>query len=1043
MNKRKIRAVGCLACILTAIIVITGMVKVLDAEEAYPSRQSITQREGKFTKSVSWKDNSHSNGNYRAEITLTAADADYKRHQPVDAVVLMSRSVHMFSPSCSNPVHETIKAEESNAVKKDLDDHWDASYGSRLPDITGLSSADMAGKKAGDFLTKENVAGKSGYLMPLKIYTKESGNNYVDNFKKRDNWVFVTPNADDPSSRIGLHLGEKKEAVAGFRGYTTVEGIYELAETGKTGMEAGCSSGSAIAALGAESFVQTILKNDANSRIALIPYGDKVDSGEPSFINDENALLNQIEQTYEVSDGYVNTQAAFEAAGKVLEKDISGNRKAVIFLTDGSIKNDNTFDDAVKIAEGFRNQGIETYVMGYRVDDTELIHKFLLPFAFDYNTENPNGDCEYYIDTNKSNYGLNDGYKKIAEKLTENNLYFTDYISEYFEVDKQKADPSLVVEDVAVTAIPDDITVQRVTVKVPVSEMKSNTVKVQIPIKLKDGYKDSKEFLNTNYIFPDADSGKGAKLEFLSSEGNSVIMELDSVYLQPDSTSPPPEITEAWLEFDLRGGKAPDGISFESVLMPVGTKISEASNYQAKPVMKGYEFGGWYLDKACKNEVGDEVMPAKNITIYAKWTEIKPDETEVKLTYTLWGGKPPSEGVFEPEILKKGTKVGSAKDFHKIPVKADSQFQGWYLDTTDQEPVPDTYTLKENTVLHAKWKVDKAKLIYMSQGGTLPDGSKLEAEWIEIGTYIADANGYKTALVKDGVVFGGWYMDEKYVTPVGTHRMPDETTLIYAKWLPAKIIIVDFGGGAMADGSTSMTVNAPEGELIQNLNWYYSRPAKEGYRFAGWYKDEACIIPLNGEETVTRDLKVYAKWEKVNMLSYDLQGGTGPDGDEIKPEALAVDVLISSAKGYQLTPVKEGFVFGGWYLEKECINPVGDTRMPDADKTIYAKWTPEEKKPGEEPGEEPSDKPKDEPEDNPKEDVKDEPKEEPKEQPEETPKDNKEESGSDKKTPQESGTDGGSGRIKSGDFGNELAEALVVLGVSGILAGGIWRWKRR
>ena len=331
----------------------------------------------------------------------------------------------------------------------------------------------------------------------------------------------------------------------------------------------------------------------------------------------------------------------------------------------------------------------------------------------------------------------------------------------------------------------------------------------------------------------------------------------------------------------------------------------------------------------------------------------------------------------------------------------------------------------------------------MSQGGTLPDGSKLEAEWIEIGTYIADANGYKTALVKDGVVFGGWYMDEKYVTPVGTHRMPDETTLIYAKWLPAKIISVDFGGGAMADGSTSMTVNAPEGELIQNLNWYYSRPAKEGYRFAGWYKDEACIIPLNGEESVTRDLKVYAKWEKVNMLSYDLQGGTGPDGDEIKPEALAVDVLISSAKGYQLTPVKEGFVFGGWYLEKECINPVGDTRMPDADKTIYAKWTPEEKKPGEEPGDEPSDKPKDEPEDKPKEDVKDEPKEKPKEQPEETPKDNKEESGSDKKTPQESGTDGGSGRIKSGDFGNELAEALVVLGVSGILAGGIWRWKRR
>ena len=40
-------------------------------------------------------------------------------------------------------------------------------------------------------------------------------------------------------------------------------------------------------------------------------------------------------------------------------------------------------------------------------------------------------------------------------------------------------------------------------------------------------------------------------------------------------------------------------------------------------------------------------------------------------------------------------------------------------------------------------------------------------------------------------------------------------------------------------------------------------PAREGYSFAGWYKDTACMEPWNMEEdTIQSSITLYAAWEK-------------------------------------------------------------------------------------------------------------------------------------------------------------------------------------
>ena len=40
-------------------------------------------------------------------------------------------------------------------------------------------------------------------------------------------------------------------------------------------------------------------------------------------------------------------------------------------------------------------------------------------------------------------------------------------------------------------------------------------------------------------------------------------------------------------------------------------------------------------------------------------------------------------------------------------------------------------------------------------------------------------------------------------------------------------------------------------------------PVKEGYEFAGWYKDSSYTTEFNFDDKITKDTTIYAKMEKV------------------------------------------------------------------------------------------------------------------------------------------------------------------------------------
>ncbi len=108
-------------------------------------------------------------------------------------------------------------------------------------------------------------------------------------------------------------------------------------------------------------------------------------------------------------------------------------------------------------------------------------------------------------------------------------------------------------------------------------------------------------------------------------------------------------------------------------------------------------------------------------------------------------------------------------------------------------------------------------------------------------------------------------------------------------------------------------------------------PVREGYVFDGWYPD----VDLSGEacgETVTAEKSAtyYAKWTAGYRLTLDANGGT------LSTAALWLregDSLQAAVAG--LTPVREGAVFGAWFLGEDVL---ASQTMPASDLTLTAKY---------------------------------------------------------------------------------------------------------
>ena len=238
------------------------------------------------------------------------------------------------------------------------------------------------------------------------------------------------------------------------------------------------------------------------------------------------------------------------------------------------------------------------------------------------------------------------------------------------------------------------------------------------------------------------------------------------------------------------------------------------------------------------------------------------------------------------------------------------------------------------------------KIIY---GGTEEDWKNIEARFPKDSkvqcmrhTVKFNANGHGTApknvyvengktidcptLSETGYNLDGWYYTEEGVEKefvFGDNGTPVTSSMtLKAKWSPISYQLTVGGSAEGHDYDEEVTVD---------------EPTKEGYTFAGWTVETKNVTPQKGGDgkwsfkMPAGNVTLTAKWE-INRYTVKFMNGE----DEVKSITADYNSTIA-VNDAPVAPVKEGFVFGGWYSGSEKF-VFGETKVT-SDLTLTAKWT--------------------------------------------------------------------------------------------------------
>lgn len=118
-----------------------------------------------------------------------------------------------------------------------------------------------------------------------------------------------------------------------------------------------------------------------------------------------------------------------------------------------------------------------------------------------------------------------------------------------------------------------------------------------------------------------------------------------------------------------------------------------------------------------------------------------------------------------------------------------------------------------------------------------------------------------------------------------------------------------------------------------------SSPIRDGYIFGGWFtQPNGEGVRLTTTWSMTANLTVYAYWISENsnvsvICSFDTDGGSTVDSQT---------VLQNSSIDKPENPIKSGYTFTGWYLDKECTQLVSFPYTVTKNITLYAGWVSSE-----------------------------------------------------------------------------------------------------
>ena len=360
------------------------------------------------------------------------------------------------------------------------------------------------------------------------------------------------------------------------------------------------------------------------------------------------------------------------------------------------------------------------------------------------------------------------------------------------------------------------------------------------------------------------------------------------------------------VSFDLKGhGTAVDPQTVES------GKTAAAPD--PAPSEEGWTFENWYSDESLETPYDFSAPVTGDITLYAKWSQVKPE------TYTVSFDLNGHGTAVDPQTVEAG-KTAAAPE--PAPSEEGWTFEGWYSDEGLQTPYDFAAPVTGDITLYAKWSQVKPET-YTVSFDLKGHGTAVDPQTVEAG---------KTAAVPDpapseaGWTFDGWYSDENLETPYEFSEPVTKDITLYAKWTENGPVsfTVTFNMNGHGSAIKPQTVNSGEKAATP------ADPSENGWVFGGWFTDQACTVPYNFSAEVTADLELFAKWTKTFTVSFNMKG----HGQQIRTQTVAE----GSAAVRPADPRENGWIFAGWFTNDACTEGYNFVTPVRGNLTLYARW---------------------------------------------------------------------------------------------------------
>mgnify|MGYP003289524400 CR=1 FL=1 len=353
--------------------------------------------------------------------------------------------------------------------------------------------------------------------------------------------------------------------------------------------------------------------------------------------------------------------------------------------------------------------------------------------------------------------------------------------------------------------------------------------------------------------------------------------------------------------FNANGGT----ISVPSLVVGYNQKINNLPT--AEKV--GHTFDGWYTDTYLTKKY-DNGPVKSDLVLYAKYTPLK-------MTIKF------ADSAFPNMSVDYGKGISDLP----VAVKADYTFVGWFLDNTlRNQYIPGT-PITENITLYPSFTKNMCVIKFSTNGGTPVANATVTAN-SKFLTYTTTKIGYR---------FDGWYKESTFINKMNVGDTVETSMTLYAKWAPIEYTVtLNFCNPTYVNGDgelVTVTVSNKDDNKVVNYGELItvSSPSATGYIFEGWYTSSSYTTKFDFTKGITSSTTLYAKWKELRYTITFVTNG----GSAIPP------ISVEAGGKLDTKPVteKEGNVFRGWFLNRECTGTAWDwTSEITSDLTLYANW---------------------------------------------------------------------------------------------------------